>query len=160
MTTIPATPSTPEATTAAPSLAKPLNRLGAYGVDCALLFIAAIFLAALFTTTTTITLPDGQVADQTTTGALAVPLMFLMWATYFIVCWCTTGQTLGMRVVNIEVRRLDGRRLDPLGAVGRLVVLWLGISLLGIGVLAALGDRLGQGCHDRAAGTVVVEHAQ
>ena len=158
MTTISATATVPEVTATTPPLAKPLSRLLAYGIDSVLLFVAAVFLAALFTSTTTVSYPDGETVEQTTTAALVFPLVTLLWTAYFVTSWCAVGQTIGMRALGIAVRRLDGTRLAPTAALGRAIVLSLGISMFGLGVLSILGDRLAQGWHDRVAGTIVVEH--
>ena len=157
MTTIPATSTVPEATATAPPLAKPLSRLLAYGIDSILLFVVAVFVAALFTSTRTVNYPDGETVEQTTTAAFVLPLLMLLWTGYFVASWSAFGQTIGMRAVGIAVWRVDRTRLAPSAALGRVIVLSLGISLFGIGVLSILGDRFGQGWHDRVAGTIVVE---
>jgi uncharacterized RDD family membrane protein YckC len=61
----------------------------------------------------------------------------------------TAGQTLGMRVANIRVQRLDGRLLSFVPALlrGALVVLTLP---------ALFTDRDGRGLHDKAVRSVVV----
>ncbi|MCW2778727.1 MAG: transporter, partial [Frankiales bacterium] len=60
------------------------------------------------------------------------------------------GQTPGMRLLGLRVRRLDGSGLG-------LVPAALRTALLVLLVPAVISDRDGRGLHDRAAGTVVVQ---
>jgi uncharacterized RDD family membrane protein YckC len=74
----------------------------------------------------------------------------LAFATQVVVLQALTGQSMGMRLVGIRVRRLqhDG----PLGLLPALVR----TALLALVVPPLVYDRDQRGLHDRAAGTVVV----
>ena len=74
----------------------------------------------------------------------------LAFAAQMIVLQALTGQSMGMRLVGLRVRRL----VDD-GALGLLPAL-VRTGLLALLVPALIYDRDGRGLHDRAAGTVVV----
>ncbi len=76
-----------------------------------------------------------------------VPLVVL--GLLYLVGLPLLGQTPGMRLFGLRVRRLDG---TPLG----LVPVALRTALLLLLVPAVISDRDGRGLHDRAGGTVVV----
>jgi len=61
----------------------------------------------------------------------------------------TVGTTLGMRLLGIGVRRLDGGRLGWLWVIVRTVMLLLVIP-------AVVYDRDQRGLHDKAAGAIAV----
>jgi uncharacterized RDD family membrane protein YckC len=71
-------------------------------------------------------------------------------AAQMVVLQALTGQSMGMRLVGIRVRRLT--REGPLGLLTAL----LRTALLALLVPALVYDRDKRGLHDRAAGTVVV----
>lgn len=78
------------------------------------------------------------------------PLLILaVLAFEYIVLLSTVGCTLGMRLVGIGVRRLDG---------GRLALSWVVVRtlLLLIVVPAVIYDRDQRGLHDKAAGAIAV----
>lgn len=61
----------------------------------------------------------------------------------------TLGTTVGMRVLDLRVMRLDLGRPMPLAVAVRTVLLCLAVPAL-------IWDRDSRGLHDKAAGTVVV----
>ena len=71
-------------------------------------------------------------------------------AAQMVVLQALTGQSMGMRLVGVRVRRLDGE-----GGIGLLTAL-LRTALLALLVPALVYDRDKRGLHDRAARTVVV----
>jgi uncharacterized RDD family membrane protein YckC len=76
---------------------------------------------------------------------------------YYPVTWVAMGETIGHRVLGMEVRRVqDGQRID----VGKAIIRYLGYLLssllLGIPFLIAAFDSRKQALHDRLANTVVV----
>lgn len=73
----------------------------------------------------------------------------LVLAIEYIALLGTVGTTLGMRLVGIGVRRLDGGRVAWLWVVVRTVLLLLVIP-------AVVYDRDQRGLHDRAAGAIAV----
>ena len=77
------------------------------------------------------------------------PWVLAVFAVEYIVLVTLIGRTIGMRLFNIGVMRLDGQRL----AFGWVVVRTL---LLLLAVPAVIYDRDRRGLHDKAAGCVVV----
>jgi uncharacterized RDD family membrane protein YckC len=73
-------------------------------------------------------------------------------AMQMVVLQALTGQSMGMRLVGIRVRRLSGDGTTGLGLLPAL----LRTALLVLLVPALVYDRDRRGLHDRAAGTVVV----
>ena len=80
---------------------------------------------------------------------------FLFVGGYFVLLWTLTGQTLGLRLMGLHVRRGDGGHVG----IGRSIVRFLGllvaIATLGLGFLTILFDRQRRGLQDYLAGTVV-----
>lgn len=75
------------------------------------------------------------------------PLVVL--AVEYIVLLGTVGTTLGMRLLGIGVRRLDGGRVAWLWVIVRTALLLLVIP-------AVVYDRDQRGLHDKAAGAIAV----
>lgn len=76
---------------------------------------------------------------------------------YYPVTWAWLGETIGHRVLGMEIRRVeDGRRPNA----GQVVVRFLGFILseiiIFIGFIIAAFDPRKQGLHDKLANTVVV----
>lgn len=90
--------------------------------------------------------------------ALVVSLgigLYVVWVVgYFAVFWTTTGQTLGGRVMQIQVTRSDGSPLRPAQALVRLVGMVLSMPLFW-GYLPILWSPRRRGVCDLVAGTVV-----
>ena len=81
---------------------------------------------------------------------LLVALLFFGWF------WTHGGQTLGMRVWRLRVRRTDGRPLDWPAAIARYAFAWLAWLPLGAGVLWCAIDARRRSWHDIWSGTEVV----
>jgi uncharacterized RDD family membrane protein YckC len=83
---------------------------------------------------------------------------FVAWSVgYFVFFWSTTGQTIGDRVMRIEV--IDGRNrgsLKPRRALLRFVGLILAALPLFAGIVIMLWDSRRRCLHDRLARTVVI----
>jgi uncharacterized RDD family membrane protein YckC len=73
----------------------------------------------------------------------------LVLAVEYIVLLGTVGTTLGMRLLGIGVRRLDGGRVAWLWVIVRTLLLILVIP-------AVVYDRDQRGLHDKAAGVIAV----
>jgi uncharacterized RDD family membrane protein YckC len=76
---------------------------------------------------------------------------------YLPVTWAWLGQTLGHRILGMEIRRVaDGQR----PGLGTIIVRWLSYYLsaiiIFIGFIIAALDPRKQALHDKLAGTVVV----
>jgi uncharacterized RDD family membrane protein YckC len=80
---------------------------------------------------------------------------------YFVLFWSAAGQTPGMRLMRLRVRRTDGGGISVGRAIVRAVGLALAIIPLFAGFLPALFDERRRALPDYLAGTVVVhEHAR
>jgi uncharacterized RDD family membrane protein YckC len=77
-------------------------------------------------------------------------------ASYFVVCWSATGQTLGMRAMELRVTTSLGVTPRPMRSIARVVWLGLCILTLFVGFVPVLFDSRRRGVHDMVAGTVVV----
>jgi uncharacterized RDD family membrane protein YckC len=86
----------------------------------------------------------------------SVPVALLVGAVYFVWGWGIAGATPGKRLLSLRVEGQDGR--FPIGA-GRAIVRLFGYAasalLLGLGFL--LIPIMGEGLHDKIAGTRVVK---
>jgi uncharacterized RDD family membrane protein YckC len=78
---------------------------------------------------------------------------------YFVLFWSTTGQTPGMRVVRLRVRRPAGGTPSIGRSALRLVGLVLSVIPMFLGFLPVLFDGRRRGLADFLAGTVVVYDA-
>jgi uncharacterized RDD family membrane protein YckC len=77
-------------------------------------------------------------------------------ATYFVFFWTATGQTPGMRIMELRVATAAGMRPGFWRSVVRLVGLVLAIVPLFAGFLPVLVDDRRRGLPDLLAGTVVL----
>lgn len=75
---------------------------------------------------------------------------------YFVGCWSTTGQTVGMIAMRIRIVRIDGQPMSWATGLVRYAGYILSIISLGLGLLWILWDRDKQGWHDKIARTLVV----
>ena len=89
--------------------------------------------------------PDTVTRSVVTNGAFALQIVLLQ---------ALTGQSLGMRLIGIQVVRLGA----PEGPPGLLAVA-VRTALLFLVIPALVLDRDGRGLHDKAGGTIVVRAA-
>lgn len=122
----------------------PFKRLLAWGIDVVLVFAICI----------------GLVIVSVGLGAFVFPLLaFAANLGYRIWCLSKWSATLGMRLVGIEIRNMQGNRLDTTEATFH-TGLHVFITLTGLGVPASalammINDR-GQGLHDMVLGTTAI----
>jgi uncharacterized RDD family membrane protein YckC len=77
---------------------------------------------------------------------------------YFPYFWATSGQTPGMKMMNIKVvRDADGGPITSGQAILRLIGYWVSGFVLYIGFIWIFIDKRRRGWHDLIAGTVVIE---
>jgi uncharacterized RDD family membrane protein YckC len=93
-------------------------------------------------------------------GAFIFPLLaFAANIAYRIFCLTKWSATLGMRFAGIEIRNIEGNRLDQKDATFH-TGLYVFITLTGLGIpasaLAMLVNERGQGLHDMVLGTVAI----
>jgi uncharacterized RDD family membrane protein YckC len=98
----------------------------------------------------------GGVRSDWVAGLLLGSGWTLFAGAYFAVFWSAAGQTPGMRLMRLRVRRPDGRGISLGRAIIRVVGLFLAIIPLFAGFLPALFDARRRALPDYLAGTVVV----
>jgi uncharacterized RDD family membrane protein YckC len=82
-------------------------------------------------------------------------VLFVIWVvSYFVVLWTTTGQTIGSRIMAIQVVRSDGSRLKPRHALVRLAGMVISLPLFW-GYLPILVSAKRRAVFDVMAGTIV-----
>ena len=132
-----------------------VTRTIAFTLDCAAITLVAIAVGlAVGLAISVLGLPSWVETALIAVGGVA---WFLWIAGYFVVCWTTTGQTPGDRLLHIRV--CDADDFTPLSArraVRRLIFLVLAAIPLFAGFLPILVDDRRRGVHDMVAGSVVV----
>jgi uncharacterized RDD family membrane protein YckC len=86
----------------------------------------------------------------------AAPTWMLATGAYFVLSWTLAGQTVGMRVLALQVIGPDERPPSARRALARLLSALIGALPLFAGYLLVLVDRRRLAFHDRVAGTRVV----
>jgi uncharacterized RDD family membrane protein YckC len=97
----------------------------------------------------------GGIRPQWLAGSLLGSAWLLVAGGYFTLFWSAAGQTPGMRLMRLRVRRADGGGLSLGRAIVRVVGLGLAIIPLFAGFLPALFDERRRALPDYLAGTVV-----
>lgn len=126
------------------------RRLVAASYDTLLLaglWLAAVFLAWLIA---------HALGTEVLPAGLVRAYLFLLSFVFFGWFWTHGGQTLGMRVWRIKVRRRDGSTLNWAVAMLRFAVAIVSWTVGGLGMLWCLIDERGRSWHDLAAGTEVI----
>jgi uncharacterized RDD family membrane protein YckC len=132
-----------------------ITRALAFGVDAALINLAAIAASAIVALSFSVLgLPD---ALQTIAIACGGALYVVWTVGYFVVFWSTTGQTPGSRLMRIRVASATGATVRPRRALLRFVGLTLAALPLFAGFLLILVDLRRRGLHDVLARTIVVD---
>jgi uncharacterized RDD family membrane protein YckC len=116
----------------------------------------ALLLAALWLVATLAGAIVREVAQLPYSAGLFRGWLFLVGMAYFGLCWTRGGQTLGMRVWRLEVRRTDGRPLGWPDAAARYALAWIAWLPLGLGVLWAAIDARKRALNDIGSGTELI----
>ena len=99
-----------------------------------------------------------------TTGFIMNPLYLspvLLGALYFVLCWTfAKGQTIGKRLVAIRVVKEDGRPLEIMDSILRVIGYYISSLFFSLGFIWVLFDAKKQGWHDKIAHTLVVKTDQ
>lgn len=128
--------------------ASPGSRLVAYIVDGAVQFGLAIVFFLVGTVLLAIFWPLGVI------GYLAAGLFLLLYFPYF---WQKSGQTPGMKLMQIKVvRDADGGPITWGPALLRLIGYYVSAAVFYIGYIWIFIDKRQRGWHDLIAGTVVI----
>jgi len=132
-------------------------RVGAYLIDFVILTVVSFIIG--FALGLAIGLTSGGNTSSTAANAVsgvAQGIAGLITIGYFIYLW-STGQTLGMRVVNLKVIDANtGGRISLGKAALRYLGLVISFFVCFIGVIWVAFDGRKQGWHDKIAGTLVV----
>lgn len=129
--------------------ASPGSRLVAYIIDSVIQFLAFLLLAAMTIILAVIFFPFAIVSS------LAIVALAVGYFPYF---WARSGQTPGMAKMKIKVvRDKDGGPVSAGAAILRIIGLWIGLSVMYIGVIWIFIDKRKRGWQDLLGGTVVVE---
>jgi len=137
-------------------------RLIAYIVDSLLLGIVIVILTLVLVPVLAGTSSgDGEVSGAGMTALTVwIGVIVLITLLYFPFFWQRSGQTPGMRMLNIRVvKDADGSRLGWGSAILRYVGFFIDSIIFGlpIGFLWALFDSRRRAWHDLIGGTVVVK---
>lgn len=96
----------------------------------------------------------GGLRPQWLADALVAAGWFVVVSIYFVVFWTLTGQTPGMRLLQLRVVSPSGKPIGLVRAVVRFVALLVSVVLI-VGVLPVLFDKRRRALHDFIAGTIV-----
>jgi uncharacterized RDD family membrane protein YckC len=86
---------------------------------------------------------------------LAAAAWLVVVCSYFVLFWSTTGQTPGMRLMQVEVRTTLGAHPGVPRSIVRIIGLGLAIIPLFLGFVPVFFDARRRGLHDFLANTVV-----
>jgi uncharacterized RDD family membrane protein YckC len=132
-----------------------LSRAAALAIDFGLLNLAFLVVSAAVGYLITIISPGDE--DLSTPAiVLGTGAWLTTIAVYSVFFWTVSGQTPGMRFLNLRVRTADGGRLSPRQALRRLFGTAISIIPFGLGFLPVLFDDRRRAWSDRIAGTEVV----
>ena len=150
-------------------LAGPLGRLGARIIDVVIMFVISIILLAVGVLSV-IGMSSGDVTDEESAAGVAAFVGFALAGAavgivYEVSMIALRGQTLGKMATRIRVVRADNGQIPGWGkSIGRWIIPavlgfipfvgWL-LSLLVY--VSLLWDKVRQGWHDKAAGTLVIK---
>lgn len=90
-------------------------------------------------------------------GGVVLGMLLLIALLYDVLMTAGVGGTLGKRAAGIEVRTIEGERLEVGRALGRSLARVISAVALGLGLLWIAGDRRKQGWHDKLAASVAVK---
>jgi uncharacterized RDD family membrane protein YckC len=131
------------------AFADPGSRLVAYIIDLVVNFVIII---ALGIATGLVVVVAPILAILPILAIIIVPLV------YFPYYWQRTGQTPGMRMMNIKVvRDSDGGPVSWGAAILRLIGYWVSGAVFYIGYIWIFIDKRKRGWHDLIASTVVIK---
>jgi uncharacterized RDD family membrane protein YckC len=136
-----------------PTYAGLVTRMIALTLDAVVIDLAAVVVSGAVL----VVLSVFSVAGDKLRPVLIVvgSVLFVIWVvSYFVVLWTTTGQTIGSRVMQIQVVRSDGSRLKPRHALVRLAGMVISLPLFW-GYLPILVSARRRAVFDVMAGSIV-----
>lgn len=138
-----------------------INRVVAIIVDSIILWVVMAVIAMPFGLMTAMmgTMTDPLAAAQMAGSAmLVVALMGLISLGYFTYFEGTTGQTIGKKIANIKVVRMDGKPMTYMDSLIRTVLRIIdGIFFYLVGLIIVVASEKKQRLGDMAAKTLVVK---
>lgn len=141
-----------------PTPTRPFAGLVTRGVALAIDGGVALLLFAIGGLAISLVLAALDVADLGTTKSLltagSVWVVFL--TAYFVLCWTMGGQTLGMRLMGLQLVNRAGEPPSLCRSGVRYVMRGVSVALLFTGYLLVLVHPRRRTLHDVAAGTFVV----
>jgi uncharacterized RDD family membrane protein YckC len=143
-----------------PVRTSPTSRAGFFtralgvGIDALLVNLLLITAGALFGAIMSSLGFDGS-GDTRTSLAVGGLVWFLVSSFYLFLFWSLSGQTLGMRFLDIRIEVDGDHRIGARHAGRRLVGFWASVAMLGFGFIGALFRLDRRGFHDRLGGTAV-----
>jgi uncharacterized RDD family membrane protein YckC len=140
--------------------AEPTDRAGFFtralgvGIDAVIVNFSLVALGAVISAfADALGILSGDVAPSVfAVGAL---LWFLFSSLYLLVFWSASGQTPGMRFLDIRIEKDGEHRIGARAAFRRLVGFWLSAAIFGLGFIGVLIRIDRRGFHDRLGGTAV-----
>jgi uncharacterized RDD family membrane protein YckC len=98
-------------------------------------------------------------AASTALATLALMLLLLGPALYFVACWANGGQTLGYRALGLKLVRTDGSQPGTGSAIARCLGLMMCLTMIPgvLGIMWMLWDDRKQALHDKMSDTLVVK---
>ena len=138
---------------AAPGYAGVVTRAVALAIDAAVVQGTLLVIAAMLALIGSL---SGGLRLDTAGQVIVAAGWVIATASYFVVCWSATGQTLGMRAMELRVMTYLGLTPRPAQSIVRVLGLGLCIVPLFAGFLPVLFDDRRRGLHDMVAKTVVV----
>jgi uncharacterized RDD family membrane protein YckC len=139
----------------------PTARTGFFTRALAVAIDAVIVNAALALLGAVISWLSGSIgitAGQQIPGAMLAAgavLWFVMASIYLVVFWSLSGQTIGMRFLDIRMERNGSFRIGRKAAIRRLIGFWLSAFAFGLPFLTVLIKIDRRGFHDRLGDTMV-----
>ena len=130
------------------------RRLITFLIDALIIVIIQVVLVSLVAALATTVSSDGGSGSRI--GIVAACFSFIISATYFVVFWGMTGQTVGKMALGFKVIGLSGEAVSWETAILRYFGYFVSGGILGIGFIWAGFDAKRQGWHDKLAKTLVV----
>ncbi len=130
------------------------TRVLALAIDAVIVNFALVALgAAISAIGNALGISTGDVSPSL--FAVGATLWLLFSSLYLYVFWSLSGQTPGMRFLDIRIEREGDRRIGSRAARRRLVGFWLSAAIFGLGFIGVLVRIDRRGFHDRLGDTAV-----
>ena len=140
--------------------AVPTNRAGLFtralgiGIDAIIVNLSLITFAAVFGAIAS-GLDLGDPGNQSGLIAVGGLLWFIVSTMYLFIFWSLSGQTPGMRFLDIRIEADGDPHIGPRRAGRRVLGFWFSAAILGLGFIGTLIRLDRRGLHDKFGGTAV-----